>query len=151
VRLSVRLDYALRAAVELAAAELADSSNAVRNNAELAERQGIPVRFLGAILRQLRTADIVRSVRGRDGGFALARPAAKISLADVIRAVEGPLALVGGERPEAHDYRGAAVALQDVWIALRARERSLLDQVTLAQVATGELPPEVRAARSDQA
>lgn len=146
MRLSVRLDYAMRAAAELAAAELADTGSAVRTNAELAERQGIPVRFLGAILRQLRTAGIVRSVRGREGGFALARSAAEISLADVIRAVEGPLSLVGGERPESHPYRGAAVALQDVWIALRARERSLLEQITLADVATGELPAEVRAA-----
>ncbi len=86
-------------------------------------------------------------MRGRDGGFTLARPAEAISLADVIRAVECPLASVGGERPEQHDYRGAAVALQQVWLALRARERALLEQVTLADVASGRLPAQVRSAR----
>lgn len=146
MRLSVRVDYALRAALELAAAEVADTDDPVRTTGELAEQQGIPARFLASILRQLGTAGIARSVRGRDGGFTLARRADAISLADVIRAVEGPLASVGGERPEQHDYRGAAVALQQVWLALRARERALLEQVTLADVASGRLPAQVHSA-----
>lgn len=140
----MRVDYALRAALELAAAEVLDIADPVRTTGELAEQQGIPARFLASILRQLGTAGIARSVRGRDGGFTLARRADAISLADVIRAVEGPLASVGGERPELHDYRGAAVALQQVWLALRARERALLEQVTLADVASGRLPAQVR-------
>lgn len=145
MRLPIRVDYALRAAVELAAEER------VLTTHELGERHDIPPRFLSTILAQLRTAGLVRSVRGREGGFTLARPGTEISLADVIRAVDGPLALVGGQRPESHSYRGAAQGLQDVWIALRAQEREVLQATTLAQVASRQLPERVRTAVGDPA
>jgi Rrf2 family protein len=116
---------------------------------ELAEAQGMPVKFLETILGQLRRAGLVRSQRGPDGGYWLARPAADVSLADIIRVIEGPLLGVRGERPEHLGYQGAAKPLQEVWIALRASERSILDTVTLAHIATGRLPSEVHALTED--
>lgn len=139
MRLSARVDYALRAAVELAAA----TDPPVSRDA-LADAQGIPAKFLEAILRDLRGAGIVRSQRGATGGYRLGRPASEISLADVIRAVDGELANVRGERPEDLSYRGSAEALQEVWIALRASERAVLETVTLADVAAADLPEVVR-------
>ncbi|MDS1271688.1 Rrf2 family transcriptional regulator [Lipingzhangella sp. LS1_29] len=135
MRLSARVDYALRAAAELAAAD-----GGPVTAEQLARAQAIPGKFLENILTQLRRAGLVRSQRGPVGGYWLAKPPADTSLADVIRAVDGPLANVRGERPEHVDYGGAARSLQRVWIALRANERAILESVTLEHIATGELP-----------
>jgi len=139
VRLSARVDYALRAAAELA---VAGDARPVKGEA-IATAQGIPAKFLENILLQLRHAGLVRSQRGADGGYWLARPASAISLADIIRALDGPLANVRGERPEDIAYVGSAVALQRVWIALRASERAILEAVTLADIAADTLPARV--------
>ncbi len=139
MRLSARVDYALRAA-----AELAVSGNHPVTAVQLAEAQQIPPKFLENILGQLRRSGIIRSQRGPDGGYWLARAADQISMADIIRAIDGPLLGVRGERPEHIGYEGAARSLQEVWIALRASERSILEQVTLAHLAAGELPDSVR-------
>src|SRR6202020_1415772 len=139
MRLSARADYALRAAVELAAA---DGGHITAE--QLARAQQIPGKFLEAILTQLRRAGLVRSQRGPDGGFWLARPAGEISLADIIRAIDGPLLGVRGERPENLGYVGAAAPLQTVWIALRANERAILEDVNLEHIVSGQLPDQVR-------
>jgi Rrf2 family protein len=137
VRTTAKADYAVRAAIELAAA--GDMVTAE----QIAQAQSIPLNFLENILRDLRRGGIVESRRGQQGGYLLARPPAEISVADVIRAVEGPLANVRGHPPEDLDYEGSAEKLRDVWIALRAGVRSVLEQVTLADVATGRLPRHV--------
>jgi Rrf2 family protein len=139
MRLSARADYALRAAIELAAASETGHVTAER----LAKAQEIPGKFLEAILTQLRRDGLVRSQRGPDGGFWLARPASEISLADIIRAIDGPLVGVRGERPENLGYVGAAEPLQTVWIALRANERAILEDTTLQDIVTGHLPDRV--------
>ena len=139
MRLSARADYALRAAIELAGAQ--DGHVTAE---QLAQAQNIPGKFLETILTHLRRSNIVRSQRGPDGGFWLARPAAEISLADIIRAIDGPLLGVRGERPENLGYIGAAEPLQTVWIALRANERAILEEVTLAHIVSGGLPERVR-------
>ena len=110
----------------------------------VARAQGIPPKFLENLLSDLRRARLVASQRGTDGGYRLARPAASISLADVIRAVDGPLAGVRDQAPEDLDYAGSAASLRDVWIALRASMRGVLEGTTLAHVATGRLPASVR-------
>jgi Rrf2 family protein len=138
MRLSARSDYALRAVIELAAS---DGGHVTAES--LARTQSIPNKFLEAILTQLRRAGLVRSQRGPDGGFWLARPAAEISLADIIRAIDGPLLGVRGERPENLGYVGAAEPLQTVWIALRANERAILEEVTLDHIVSGKLPASV--------
>jgi Rrf2 family protein len=139
MRLSARADYALRAAIELAAAE---GGHVTAD--QLARAQQIPGKFLETILTQLRRAGLIRSQRGPDGGFWLARPAADISLADIIRAIDGQLLGVRGERPENVTYPGVAEPLQQVWIALRANERAVLEQVTLADIVSGSLPDTIR-------
>ena len=139
MRITAKADYAVRAAVAVAAAGGGDPVKAE----QIAEGQGIPLNFLENILAELRRAGIVESRRGAAGGYLLGRPAADISIADVIRAVEGPLANVRGISPDALEYRGSAERLRDVWIALRANVRVVLEQVTLADVATGSLPPHV--------
>jgi Rrf2 family protein len=139
MRLSAKADYALRATVELAS--LGDGH--VKAEA-VARAQSIPLRFLEQILLDLKHAGLVGSQRGAEGGYWLARPPAEISLADVIRAVEGPLANVRGVRPEELEYEGASTALREVFIALRANVRAVLEDVTLADVAAGELPEQVR-------
>ena len=144
MRLSARVDYALRAAAELTVAG-PQPVTAV----QLAEAQQIPPKFLENILGQLRRSGLIRSQRGPEGGYWLARPADRISLADIIRAIDGPLLGVRGERPEDLGYGGAARSLQDVWIALRASERAILEQVTLAHIATGDLPEPVRRLTAD--
>jgi Rrf2 family protein len=136
VRVSAKADYALRAAAELAAAE---GAGPVKGD-QLARAQGIPPKFLENILLELRHAGLVQSQRGAEGGYWLARPAAEITLAEVIRVVEGPLANVRGARPEAVEYAGVAEPLRQVWIAVRASLRGVLESVTLADVARGELP-----------
>jgi Rrf2 family protein len=140
VRVSAKVDYALRAAAELAAA----GENPIKREA-IAGAQGIPVPFLEQILLALKRAGIVSTRRGPDGGYWLARPAAEVTLGEVIRAVEGPLANVQGARPEDVAYLGSAVALQEVWIAVRANLRAVLDEVTLDDLARGRLPRRVSA------
>src|SRR3954470_15540520 len=139
MRLSAKADYALRASLELASA----GETHVKAEA-LARAQAIPLRFLEQILLDLKHAGLVSSQRGAEGGYWLARTPSEIALADVIRAVEGPLANVRGVRPEELDYAGAASALRDVFVALRASIRAVLEEVTVAEVATGELPARVR-------
>lgn len=146
MRLSARVDYALRAVAELASVDSAADGTrpATPVTADrIARAQRIPPKFLESILLQLRRAGVVHAQRGPEGGYWLARPAGEISLADIIRVVDGPLAHVRGQRPEDLGYEGAASALQEVWIALRASEREILDMVTIADVATGKLPARV--------
>jgi Rrf2 family protein len=138
MRISARADYAVRAAVELAAA----GEGPMKGEA-ISQAQGIPLKFLENILGDLRHAGIVRSQRGAEGGYWLARPADQISVADVIRAVEGPLASVRGGPPEDVTYGGAAESLARVWIAVRASLRSVVERVTLADVAAGRLPARI--------
>jgi Rrf2 family protein len=111
---------------------------------ELANAQGLPVRFLRAILNELRRVGIVTSQRGNEGGYQLARPASEITIGEVFRRLEGPLAEVRGSRPEAACYEAAAEHLQLVWVAVRVCLRSVLDEVNLEQVVSGELPEHVR-------
>ena len=144
MRISARADYALRAAAELAAA----GGGPVKGDA-LATSQSIPHKFLENILADLRHARLVRSQRGADGGYWLNRPANEISVADIIRAVEGPLASVRGQRPEDIAYAGPAEPLSKVWIAVRASLRSVAEHVTLADIASGELPEHVATLASD--
>jgi Rrf2 family protein len=139
MRISAKADYAVRATVELAAADDEKPIKAER----IATAQGIPLNFLENILGELRHAGIVRSHRGAEGGFRLAKPAAEITVADVIRAVEGPLASVRGGPPEQTEYGGAAEALPRVWIAVRANLRSVVERVTVADIASGKLPKAV--------
>jgi Rrf2 family protein len=141
MRVTAKADYAVRAVVELAAG----SREAPRKVDEVAQAQHIPVSFLENILTQLRSAGIVRSQRGPEGGYWLAQPADEVDLAKVIRAVEGPLVGVRGQRPEEIEYGGSAESLQQVWIALRANLRKVLEHVTVADVAAGKLPKEVLA------
>jgi Rrf2 family protein len=145
VRLSAKADYALRAVAELAAA---GSERPVKGE-QIASAQEIPPKFLENIMLELRHAGLVRSQRGVEGGYWLARPPAEITLAEVIRAVEGPLASVRGERPERLEYAGAAEPLGLVWIAVRANLRAILEAVTLADLAAGALPAAVLALTED--
>jgi Rrf2 family protein len=135
MRVSAKVDYALRAALELAAA-----GDGPIKGERIAQAQDIPLKFLENILVELRHHGLVQSQRGAEGGYWLARPAEEITLAEVIRAVEGPLANVRGIRPESVEYDGPAEWLQQVWIAVRASLRSVLETVTLADVAAGKLP-----------
>jgi len=144
VRITAKADYAVRAAVELAAA-----GDGPTKGDTIARAQGIPLKFLENILGDMRHAGIVRSQRGAEGGYWLARDAKEISVADVIRAVEGPLASVRGEPPEEIDYGGAAVELAKVWIAVRASLRSVAERVTLADIAAGRLPARIEKLASD--
>ena len=132
-----QVDYGVRAMVALAAGEEPATA------AALARLQGLPAKFLGAILSDLRRAGLLASQRGAEGGYRLARPASEIAVADVMRALDGPLAEVRGLRPEATTYEGAAVHLQDVWVAVRASLRAVLEEVTLDDVVQGRLPPSV--------
>lgn len=128
VRVSAKVDYALRAMLELAAA------GTLVKGEQLATTQSIPRKFLESILLQLRHEELVASQRGVDGGYALARPPDEISVADVIRAVEGPIATVRGTRPEDVEYLGSAAALQPLWLELRSAMRDVLEQTTLADL-----------------
>lgn len=146
MRITAKVDYAVRACCELAAAQAArDGSRAPMKGEAIATAQGVPVRFLESILAELRRASIVGSQRGSDGGYWLARPAAEVSVADIIRAVEGPLADVHGAPPEEATYAGAAADLQRVWIATRVALRGVLEETSLAAIAGGALPAAVEA------
>ena len=138
MRVSAKVDYALRAVIELAAA-----GDGPIKGERIAHAQEIPLKFLENILGDLRQAGIVRSQRGAEGGYWLARPPEEISVADVVRTVEGPIANVRGIGPESVSYVGSAERLQDVWIAVRANLRAVLERVTIADVARGELPDSV--------
>jgi Rrf2 family protein len=141
MHVTAKADYAVRAAVELAGS----SRGAPRKMDEIAQAQDIPVSFLENILAQLRSAGLVRSQRGPEGGYWLARPAEELTLATVIRAVEGPLVGVRGQHPEEVSYEGAAESLREVWLALRANLRKVLEHVTIADVATGKVPKRIMA------
>lgn len=143
MRISAKVDYALRGLTELAALE-AEHGRAVTRD-QMASAQAIPIAFLENILLELKRGGVVRSVRGQQGGFRLARPADQITMADVIRTLEGPLASVRGLRPEELAYGGAAGALPTVWVALRHRLREVLEGVTVADLVAGDLPPEIQA------
>jgi len=143
VYISAKVDYAVRALCSLASADKALTSET------LAVSQGLPAKFLESILNDMRRAGLLTSQRGPDGGYRLARPADEITVADVIRPLDGPLAEIRGLRPEAANYVGAAEHLQAVWVAVRASLRSVLDQVTIASIVSGDLPPSVQALTSD--
>lgn len=145
VQISAKTDYAVRALCVLAAAPEGCAVKA----AAVAEGQGVPQGFLEQILLELRRAGLVESRRGPDGGHRLARPPWAITLADVVRVVDGPLALVHGERPEAVAYDGAAARVQDVWVAVRAALRHVLEKTTLEQVVQDRLPEAVTAFAGD--
>jgi Rrf2 family protein len=144
VRVSAKADYAIRAMVELAAA----GEGPVKAE-RIAQAQQIPLKFLENIMSDLRQGGLVRSQRGAEGGYWLARPADEITLAHVIRAVEGPLANVRGLRSEEVAYSGTAEPLREVWIAVRASLRGVLEAVTLGDVARGELPESVAGLTAD--
>ena len=139
MRVSAKTDYAVRALLELAVA----NDGPVKGE-RLAQAQAIPLKFLENILTDLRHAGIVRAQRGAEGGYWLARAADEVTLGEVIRAVDGPLASVRGEAPENVAYDGAAENLRTVWVALRASMRSVVDEITLADVVAGKLPARVR-------
>jgi Rrf2 family protein len=139
VRISAKVDYALRAAIELAAA---GRERPTKGDA-IARAQDIPLKFLENILGDMRQAGLVASRRGAEGGYWLALSPQDISVADVIRAVEGPLASVRGGRPEDVTYDGTAQPLQQVWIAVRGSLRAVAERVTLADLVSGDLPPHV--------
>jgi Rrf2 family protein len=141
LQVSAKTDYALRAAAELARA--ASVGVGPLKGEKISEAQGIPKKFMENILHDLKRAGLVRTQRGASGGYWLALPADEISLADVIREVEGPLANVRGEWPEAVEYTGAAEHLQEVWIAVRANLRVVLESVTLADVVENNLPDHI--------
>ena len=145
MRISAKADYAVRAALELAAAPDGEPLKGER----LAEAQDIPLQFLEHILLELNHARLVRAKRGARGGYWLARSPEKITVADVIRAVEGPLANIQDSAPEATKYPGPAEHLRDIWIAVRANLRVVLEDTTLAEVRDGELPEAVRRAIAD--
>jgi Rrf2 family protein len=148
MHVTAKADYAVRAVVELAGSK----QDAPRKVDDVARAQGIPVSFLENILTQLRSSGLVRSQRGPEGGYWLAKPADQVNLAQVIRAVEGPLVGVRGQRPEEIEYVGSAESLQQVWIALRANLRKVLENVTIADIAAGKLPKDVLAlTRAEQA
>jgi len=141
LQVSARADYAIRAAAELARAAL-DGVGSTKGE-RISDEQGIPKKFMENILLDLKRHGLVRAQRGAAGGYWLAHPPEEITLADIIRAVEGPLANVRGEWPEAVEYGGAAESLKEVWIALRASMRSVLEGVTLADLVEGRMPPPV--------
>lgn len=138
MRLTGRIVFAIRAA-----AELVGRSEYVPLDV-IAEAQDLPTDYVRSAMSDLRRAGIVSTRRGRVGGYRLDRPADAVTLADIIRAVDGPLTVVQGERPDNLEYAGAAAGLEDVWLAVRKAERRILESVTLAHLSSGELPPEVR-------
>ncbi len=142
--ISAKVDYAVRALCTLAAAD----ERPVTAEA-LAISQGLPAKFLESILNDLRRAGLLRSQRGSDGGYRLSRRADSITVADVMRPLDGPLAEVRGLRPEAANYEGAAEYLQNVWVAVRASLRSVLETVTLADIVAGKLPRAVEKLTAD--
>jgi len=152
MQISARGDYGVRAMLELTARhsefalKAADPSSKIEplSAQDLAKMQGIPVKFLEAILTSLRKADLLVSVRGAAGGFILAKPAGEITIAEIIRALDGPLASIHGLAPEDAEYQGSAAHLRDVWVALRVSMREVLETVTLRDISENQLPQGVR-------
>jgi len=145
VHVTAKADYAVRAIIEIAAV----GADGPLKAEQIAERQGIPLGFLRGILTDLRRSELIVSHRGGAGGFRLARPAREITIAQVVRSVEGPLAQVRGYRPDELEYPGPAEPLRDVWIAVRANLRAVLDHTTIADVASGVLPKPVARLAAD--
>jgi Rrf2 family protein len=141
MRVSAKADYALRGVLEIAAAK----SPPVKRD-EIARAQKIPVKFLETILGELKHAGIVASQRGADGGYSMAKDPAEVTVADVIRVIDGPLAHIRDTRPESLDYQGVAAPLKDVFVALRVQMREVLEAVTLADLVARDLPDEVTSA-----
>ena len=139
MRVSAKSEYAMLAAIDLAAA----SEGEVRKGADIAARQKVPIKFLEVILGDMRKAGLVQSQRGPDGGYRLTREPSQISVADVMRAVDGPLADVHGNRPENLEYGGGAEPLATVWLALRSSIRSVLQEVSLADLVEDEIPESI--------
>ena len=142
MHVSAKADYGMRALLELAVAHADDPGRLVKGEA-ISKAQDIPLKFLEGILRQLRQSGIVASQRGAEGGYRLDRDPSEVSIADIVRALDGPLAAVRGKRPEDLDYIGAAEHLREVWIALRAAMRHVLEHISLADVAAGNLPTQI--------
>ena len=135
MQVSARGDYAIRAALGLAAAY-----PTVTSAQALADAQELPYKFLEAVLADLRRAGLVQGIRGPEGGYVLKRPPDAVTVGDVLRAADGPLAGVRGLRPEETRYRGTATHLSELWVAVRAAIRSVVDEVTLAHLISGDLP-----------
>ena len=146
MRVSAKSDYALRALIEMAG----DNDGRPVSAEELGRRQEIPHGFLQAILADLRKSGVVVSQRGQSGGWRLARPASEVSVADVIRAVDGPLVSVYGLRPEAVEYNDSAAVLQHVWIAARHALRDVFEQVSIEQLSAAQLPAAVTDRTADE-
>jgi Rrf2 family protein len=144
MRITAKADYAVRAVIELGVA----GEGPVKGE-RISHAQAIPLKFLENILGELKHAGLVRSQRGIDGGYWLARPAEEITIADIIRAVEGPLASVRGESPGSVEFSGSAEPLGRLWVAVRANLREVLESVTIADVASGSLPDHIEAIASD--
>jgi Rrf2 family protein len=144
VYISAKVDYAVRALCTVA-----DADGQPVTAESLARAQGLPAKFLESILNDMRRAGLLLSQRGAEGGYRLSKPAKEISVADVIRPLDGPLAEVRGQRPETATYAGSAEHLQDVWVAVRASLRQVLEQVTIADIVAGELPRHVRKLTAD--
>ena len=145
MRVTAKVDYTVRAAIELADA---DRENPVKGE-RIAREQDIPMKYLENILGELKRSGLVGSQRGSEGGYWLARPADQITIAELIRAVEGPLANVRGLRPEQVEFAGSAVPLQRMWVCVRASLRGVLEAVTVADLVAGKLPPDVDALADD--
>jgi Rrf2 family protein len=139
VHISAKADYAVRVMLEIAA----HGPNLVKATVVI-DHQDLPRKFVETILVELRRADLIRSQRGAEGGYTLARPATAISIGQIVRAIDGPLAEVRGIRPDECEYTNAAQNLADVWIAARAALRKVLDETSLARVLAGKLPTHVR-------
>lgn len=148
MHVSAKADYGMRALLELAAAYREDPTRLVKGEA-IATAQGIPLKFLEGILRQLRQSGIIASQRGAEGGYRLDVSPSRVSIADVVRALDGPLAAVRGQRPEDVEYRGASEHLREVWIALRASMRQVLEGISLEDVATNAIPADIAALLED--
>lgn len=150
MRTTAKVDYAVRAAIELARAHPTDGSRPTPLTRQtIADAQAIPSKFLEHILADLKRSSLVSSARGADGGYWLSRPPEAITMADLIRAAEGPLADVRGERPDALDYPDDLEVLQRAWIATRANLRAVLERVTLADLRDGRLHPDLEALAAD--
>src|SRR3954451_9395870 len=145
MRVTAKVDYAVRASIELGTAPAGQPGKGER----IATAQHIPIKYLENILADLKRSGLIASQRGAEGGYWLARPAEQITVADLIRAVEGPLANVRGLQPQDAEFEGTAVPLKQLWICVRASLRRVLEHVTIADLVAGDLPPEVAALSED--
>jgi len=150
VRVSAKVDYAVRAVLELASQHASDGETRPIKGEAIASAQHIPMKFCENILAELRGAGIVASRRGSDGGYWLAVDPSTVTIADLVRILEGPLAAVRGVRPSEADFQGSAAPLRELWVATRASLRRVLDTVTIADLVAGGLPPEVARLLDDE-